>query len=357
MSHRSRRGDDQDRSHSSHRYEKYEHRHRRDDSRDRDYYHSKSSSSRRDKYRSRSRSPSYSSKSYTRHHRNSRSRSPVHSSRHYRSRSRSPGYSNSRHQDDYHRSHHRSRDHKDDHRDLRESKSRDSREHSQSRYNIHEKFDTKNSIDKPYTKHEEVASNNMIDRAGSSAISSQTNENAHSEQPKTITYDPNDPDAVLEEEKQRIQRETLERLQKHLEAEGKSYPPKKPQASHPIFANDGSFLEMFKTIQGNMQQQQHFQQQPQLIPQSQSTSGIAQPTKPTAPTSSTANSINRFQPINRRRGAKILKTGIVQKQRVVEETDEATAASNDSWNAYLKEVKRYKTVTCSDDNMTRSLVK
>lgn len=341
MSHRSRRGDDRDRSHSSHKYdkyekyEKYEHRHRRDDSRDRDYYHSKS---RRSKYHSRSRSPSYGSKSYSRHHRDSRSRSPEYSSRY---------------QDDYHRSHrHRSRDRKD------ESKSRhDSREHSQSKYNTNEKFDTHDSMRKQNTKSGDTA-NIMVDGTKSAAISHQNNTSTYNtnELPKTIAYDPNDPDAVLEEEKQRIQRETLERLQKHLEAEGKSYPPKKPQASHPIFANDGSFLEMFKSMQGNMQQQNQLLQQPQLSQPPQNTNGIVQPAKPTVPTTST-NAINRFQPINRRRGAKILKTGIVQKQRVIEETDEATAASNDSWNTYLKEVKRYKTVTCSDDNMTRSLVK
>lgn len=103
-------------------------------------------------------------------------------------------------------------------------------------------------------------------------------------------------------------------------------------------------------MQGNMQQQQ----QPTTAPQQ--AAADAQP-KLAVPMASTAtNSINRFQPINRRRGAKILKTGIVQKQRIIEEPTEE-AAPSDSWNAYLKEVKRYKTVTCSDDNITRSLVK
>lgn len=98
------------------------------------------------------------------------------------------------------------------------------------------------------------------------------------------------------------------------------------------------------------------QQQMQQTPAPQQAASDAQP-KLSVPTASTAtNPINRFQPINRRRGAKILKTGIVQKQRIIEEPTEE-AAPSDSWNAYLKEVKRYKTVTCSDDNITRSLVK
>lgn len=347
MSHRSRRSDDRDRSHSHHRYE---HRHRRDDSRDREYYHSKKSS-RRDKSRSRyrssrSRSPSHSSKGYSRHHRNSRSRSPGYSSRYHRSRSRSQGhYSSSRHNDDYHRSH----------RSKEQPDSKLQREHSQSKHSTasHEMFGVNNTSQNP--KHDTSDQTNH-NEWGPLSISNQINDNSQSndyyanDEPKTVTLDPNDPDAVLEEEKQRIQRETLERLQKHLEAEGKAYPPPKPQASHPIFANDGSFLEMFKSMQGNMQQQQQHLQP--LLPQIND----IQPKPSVSNTSTAMNPINRFQPINRRRGAKILKTGIVQKQRVIEEPAEE-AAPSDSWNAYLKEVKRYKTVTCSDDNMTRSLVK
>lgn len=354
MSHRSRRSDDRDWSHSSH---KYEHRHsRHDDSRDdrESYYHSSKKSSRRDKSRSRyrnsrSRSPSYGSKNYSRHHRGSRSKSPGHSSRHHRSRSRSPAYHSSRHNDDYYRSHR--------HKELPDSKlQHNSREHSQTKHCTvpHDVFGVNNKQQIP--KYD--TSNQIINERGPMSISNQINDSSQSNdyfcannEPKTVPFDPNDPDAVLEEEKQRIQRETLERLQKHLEAEGKKYPPPKPQASHPIFANDGSFLEMFKSMQGNMQQPLQQQiQAPQL-------NSIEVQPKPSVPTTSTAtNPINRFQPINRRRGAKILKTGIVQKQRIIEEPGEETAPS-DSWNAYLKEVKRYKTVTCSDDNITRSLVK
>lgn len=334
MSYRSRRSDDRDRSHSSshssYKYDKYEHRHRRDDSRDRDYYHSKKSSRRdksRSRYESKSRSPSNSSKSHSRYN---------------RSRSKSPGYS-SRYDryDDYHSRSHRSKDYKE----LPDLKSRpDSIEHSQSIHNMdkysNEKTNSTKLINETLNKTDERGPTTMLYEMNDN---SQSNDDTYDE-PKTILIDPNDPDAVLEEEKERIQRETLARLQKHLEKEGKAYPPPKPQASHPIFANDGSFLEMFKTMQGNMQQQN--QQQT-----------IVRPTQskpiPTA-TSTPAKTIARFQPL-KRRGAKILKTGIVQKQRTVEENDEPQ--TSDSWNAYLKEVKRYKTVTCSDDNMTRSLVK
>lgn len=341
MSHRSRRADDyrDDRSHSSShssykydKYDKYEQRQRRDDSRDRDYYHSRKSSRRdksRSRYRSRSHSPSHSSKNHSRHNR-SRSRSHGHSSRYY---------------DDYHSRSHRSKDYKELPNNSRSR--RDSSEHSQSKHTAakhsHEKFGVSNSrkMDKPKS---DDPSDECVER-GPMSISYQNYANSESndysmyEEPKVSQIDPNDPDGALEEEKQRIQRETLERLQRHLEKEGKAYPPPKPQASHPIFANDGSFLEMFKSMQGNIQQPQK--------------SVVEQPTQAPKPAVA-ANPIARFQPL-KRRGAKILKTGIVQKQRAVEETDEAQPS--DSWNAYLKEVKRYKTVTCSDENMTRSLVK
>lgn len=342
MSFRSRRPDDQDRSHSSHKYDKYQHRHRRDDSRDRDRdrdcYHSKKSSrpeKSRSRYRSRSLSPSYDSKGHPRQYR-SRSRSAGHSSRNNRSRSRSPGHK-SRHHDDYHRPH-RSKDYKE----LPESKSkRDSRE----KYG-HQKSDVNKHIPKSTNYTMERGSMNISNQNSEHSYSNDYDDYDVSEEPKSVTLDP---DAVLEEErKQRIQQETLKRLQKHLEAEGKKYPPARPQASHPIYANDGSFLEMFKSMQGNLQQQQQ-----QHLQQSIPTIDDVLPKKP-VPTTSTTNPINRFQPINKRRGAKILKTGIVQKQRIIEETDETP---NDSWNTYLKEVKKYKTVTCSDDTMTRSLVK
>lgn len=150
------------------------------------------------------------------------------------------------------------------------------------------------------------------------------------------TYAMDENDELLEQEKQRVQRETLERLQKHLENEGKSYPAPRPQASHPIFANDGSFLEMFKSMQNTFPQPAVEAPKPVTVAPK-----VSQP--------------KQLPPIMKRRGGKILKTGIVQKKRVVEETE--PVAPSDSWAAYLKEVSQYKKVTCTDDNITRSLVK
>lgn len=118
----------------------------------------------------------------------------------------------------------------------------------------------------------------------------------------------------------------------------------------------GSFLEIFKKT---IQQQQTSPSLSTTTTAAVATTTVATPakekqTKPIIAAVTTTNPVTPILPV-KRRGAKILKTGIVQKQRIVEETEEPQ--STDSWSTYLKEVKRYKTVTCSDDNITRSLVK
>lgn len=139
-------------------------------------------------------------------------------------------------------------------------------------------------------------------------------------------------------DKEKIQKEMQERLTQHLAREGKVYPPPKPQASHPIFANDGSFLETFKKLQEQQQHRHHHQ--PQKMPVEQIPAE-----KKLIP-----------QPIyGKRRGVKILKTGIVAKQKVIDETSIDTP--NDTWAIYLQEVKKYKNVSCDADTKTRPLVK
>lgn len=56
----------------------------------------------------------------------------------------------------------------------------------------------------------------------------------------------------------------------------------------------------------------------------------------------------------KRRGGKVLKTELVQKNKTMtqEESD-----AKDAWTLYMKEVKRYKEACCDDDSKTRLLVK
>lgn len=100
------------------------------------------------------------------------------------------------------------------------------------------------------------------------------------------------------------------------------------QANMP-FKNDGSFLEMFK----KMQELQKVKEEP---PEMQ------QPKKPLLPV------------FGKRRGGKVLKTGMVAKVRNVEED---SSNAQDAWSVYMKEVRKYKEVHCDDDSKTRPLVK
>lgn len=319
MSQRAGRSHDRDRQH---RHDNYGHRHRRDY--DYDDYDDRAS------------------------HRSSR----------HRSRSRSPGHGRSRHHSEHHSRSHRSKNH------------RESPDHTKSRYDSHHHQSKHGTAsDSKVDKRSKCESSKELSGGPKSISAHQRDiknycsgyETGTSDEPKAhaVNVNEHEHDPELEKEKERVQRETMERLQKHFEKEGKAYPPPKPQASHPIFANDGSFLEIFKkTIQ---------QQQPSsttmtsslpstaMVPATVTASATAteSQTKTIIPAAGKSNTTIPMLPV-KRRGAKILKTGIVQKQRIVE-ADEAQPA--DSWNAYLKEVKRYKTVTCSDDNMTRSLVK
>lgn len=96
-----------------------------------------------------------------------------------------------------------------------------------------------------------------------------------------------------------------------------------------VFKNDGSFLEMFKKLQ----EQQQKTQPPEPAPED-----IKKPMLPT---------------FGKRRGGKVLKTGLVQKVRQPSNEENAT----DAWSVYMKEVRRYKEACCDDDSKTRPLVK
>lgn len=139
-------------------------------------------------------------------------------------------------------------------------------------------------------------------------------------------------------DKEQIHKEMQERLIRHLAKEGKVYPPPKPQASHPVFANDGSFLETFKRLQGqpgDVSAPSGYDQQRAVAQHRQQ---------------------QQLPVFGKRRGGKILKTGIVAKPKVIEEAD-ATGNKNDAWAMYLQEVKKYKSVSCDTEEKTRPLVK
>lgn len=152
-------------------------------------------------------------------------------------------------------------------------------------------------------------------------------------------------DTVDEAEREKVQKEIQEKLRQHLAAEGKIYPPPRPQASHPIFANDGSFLNMFKSLQS---------QQQQLM-----ASSAVKPVQPVVPSVDYQQPIEPQQSIvlpvfGRRRGGKILKTGMVEKPKMTQEQD---GDGKDAWSIYMQEVKKYKNTACDINEKSRPLLK
>lgn len=120
-----------------------------------------------------------------------------------------------------------------------------------------------------------------------------------------------------------------------------------------LFANDGSFLELFKRKMEEEQRQR--QEEPPPGPQ-----------RPDQPASAAAGPGNQkrkggpgptFSFVGKRRGGNklALKTGIVAKKQKTE--DEVLTSKGDAWAKYMAEVKKYKAHQCGDDDKTRPLVK
>ncbi|XP_060534889.1 probable ATP-dependent RNA helicase DDX46 [Cylas formicarius] len=107
------------------------------------------------------------------------------------------------------------------------------------------------------------------------------------------------------------------------------------EETNPVpFKNDGTFLEMFK----KMQEMEKMKEEPAEAKAEEAKRPIMPPT------------------FGKRRGGKVLKTGVVQKVRTKDDEEEAST-SNDAWSIYMKEVRKYKEACCDDDSKTRPLVK
>ncbi|CAN8004625.1 unnamed protein product [Ixodes hexagonus] len=57
--------------------------------------------------------------------------------------------------------------------------------------------------------------------------------------------------------------------------------------------------------------------------------------------------------VGKRRGGKVLKTGVVHKPKVNDEEE----LPKDAWSRYLAEVRKYRERSCDDEEKTRPLVK
>jgi hypothetical protein len=142
-----------------------------------------------------------------------------------------------------------------------------------------------------------------------------------------------------DEDRQALHEKMEQVLKEHFAAQGKVYPPPKPEKpavnAATGFANDGSFLEQFKRMQDEYKQQMEDEKRRKA-----------------------AEDRLKSLPL-RRRGGKILKTGIVAKTTLNAADGQATSsAANDAWTLYQKEVQKYKSASsCDSEAPTRPLVK
>ncbi|XP_059418614.1 telomerase RNA component interacting RNase-like [Carassius carassius] len=117
-----------------------------------------------------------------------------------------------------------------------------------------------------------------------------------------------------------------------------------PRAAN-AFANDGSFMELFKK---KMEEEERMKREREGEEEEDKTRSSAAPPdrKPLS-----ASFVGK-----RRGGARLaLKTGMVAKKQKPD--SEVEAGKGDAWTSYMAEVKKYKAQQCGDDDKTRPLVK
>lgn len=131
--------------------------------------------------------------------------------------------------------------------------------------------------------------------------------------------------------KNKYSRSNTNNSMEYGESSSSTLQPQYPVQSN-AFKNDGSFMEMFKKMQEQIPQ-----------PESQPTTSALEE-KPVAPPPLM---------VGKRRGGRILKTGIVAKPKSEQQSDQP----KDAWSLYMAEVKKYREVCCQEEDNTRPLVK
>lgn len=107
------------------------------------------------------------------------------------------------------------------------------------------------------------------------------------------------------------------------------------------FANDGSFMEMFKK---KMEEERRKKE----APTTEVGTSSEQPSEDKKPPP-----VTTF--VGKRRGGVFLKTGVVAKKQ--KQDSDTEPGKSDAWSKYMAEVKKYKAHQCGDDDKTRPLVK
>lgn len=122
-----------------------------------------------------------------------------------------------------------------------------------------------------------------------------------------------------------------------------------------VFQNDGSFLEMFKKMQEatkvNLEAAESSASEPST---SEVEATVKQEAVPGAAPAAVPRRPVAAGIVGKRRGGRVLPTGLVKKQKKEEEVEETP---KDAWSLYMAEVRKYKEASCEEEGKTRPLVK
>uniref|UniRef100_A0AAQ4QD43 Telomerase RNA component interacting RNase n=1 Tax=Gasterosteus aculeatus aculeatus TaxID=481459 RepID=A0AAQ4QD43_GASAC len=117
------------------------------------------------------------------------------------------------------------------------------------------------------------------------------------------------------------------------------------------FANDGSFMEMFKKkMEAEAKRKKDTQQSGG---EARATEQGQTPVEKKPPP--VTSFVRGLAVVGKRRGGVFLKTGMVAKKQ--KDETESKPGKSDAWSTYMAEVKKYKAHECGDDDKTRPLVK
>ncbi|XP_047498400.1 telomerase RNA component interacting RNase-like isoform X1 [Penaeus chinensis] len=120
-----------------------------------------------------------------------------------------------------------------------------------------------------------------------------------------------------------------------------------------IFRNDGSFMEMFKKLQ---EDQKKREDEPRAAPK-ESPSAADDRALPHASARELPKKTS-LSFVGKRRGGRILATGMVKKQRKEAESEkQPDGGKTDAWSQYMNEVRKYKEQSCEEEGKRRPLVK
>ncbi|XP_042242282.1 telomerase RNA component interacting RNase-like [Homarus americanus] len=123
------------------------------------------------------------------------------------------------------------------------------------------------------------------------------------------------------------------------------------QQSPNIFRNDGSFMEMFKKLQEDQKKRED-----------DGKGGVTSRSSPTPEVERSQSKDHKkttLSFVGKRRGGRILATGMVKKQRKEAKTEKQQSddGKTDAWSQYMSEVRKYKEQSCEEEGKRRPLVK